>query len=191
MPAWEQAGCCSFIVKRSADLNEEAHTERQPLVGRVKALAEALEGSDINEIELTESGTKITIRRKRTAEPAPLPTAEHGPATTHQASQRSSGTRAVPAGRRAAGPAQGTPPDPGVALIAPLTGVYYSAASPTSAPFVEVGGTISAGQVVCIIEAMKVFNELKAEVSGTVTALLAKNGQLVQKNDALMRIKPI
>jgi acetyl-CoA carboxylase biotin carboxyl carrier protein len=177
--------------KRSADPNEEAYTERQPLVGRVKALAEALEGSDINEIELTESGTKITIRRKRTAEPLPLPTAEHGPATTHHASQRPTGSRAVSSGRRAAGPAQGMPPDPGAAVIAPLTGVYYSAASPTSAPFVEVGGTISAGQVVCIIEAMKVFNELKAEVSGTVTAILAKNGQLVQKNDALMRIKAI
>jgi acetyl-CoA carboxylase biotin carboxyl carrier protein len=164
-------------------------TERQPLVGRVKALAEALEGSDINEIELTESGTKITIRRKRA--PEPVSAAEHGPAPIHHASQRHTGTRAAPTGRRSAGPAQGTPPDPGVAVIAPLTGVYYSAASPTSAPFVEVGGTISAGQVVCIIEAMKVFNELKAEVTGTVTALLAKNGQLVQKNDALIRIKPI
>jgi acetyl-CoA carboxylase biotin carboxyl carrier protein len=177
--------------KRSADLNEEAYTERQPLVGRVKALAEALEGSDVNEIELTESGTKITIRKKRTAEHVPLPTAEHGPAATHHASQRPTGARSAPTGRRAAGPAQGTPPDPGVAVIAPLTGVYYGAASPTSAQFVEVGGTISAGQVVCIIEAMKVFNELKAEVSGTVTAILAKNGQLVQKNDALMRIKLI
>jgi acetyl-CoA carboxylase biotin carboxyl carrier protein len=157
----------------------------------VKALAEALEGSDINEIELTESGTKITIRRKRAPEPSPVPVAEHGPATTHHTSQRSTGARAAPTGRRASGPAQGTPPDPGVAVIAPLTGVYYSAASPTSAPFIEVGGTISAGQVVCIIEAMKVFNELKAEVSGSVTAILAKNGQLVQKNDALIRIKPI
>jgi acetyl-CoA carboxylase biotin carboxyl carrier protein len=165
-------------------------TERQPLVGRVKALAEALEGSDVNEIELTESGTRITIRRKRA--PEPLPTAEHGTATTHHTSQRQTGTRAAPTGRRSAGPAhQGAPPDPGVAVIAPLTGVFYNAASPTSAPFVEVGGTISGGQVVCIIEAMKVFNELKSEVSGTVTAILAKNGQLVQKNDALIRIKPI
>jgi len=180
-----------ILEKRSADPDEEAYTERQPLVGRVKALAEALEGSDINEIELTESGTKITIRRKRTAEPLPLPTAEHGQATSHHASQRPTGSRVAPSGRRTVGPAQGAPTDPGVAVIAPLTGVYYSAASPTSAPFVEVGGTISAGQVACIIEAMKVFNELKAEVSGTVTAILAKNGQLVQKNDALMRIKPI
>jgi acetyl-CoA carboxylase biotin carboxyl carrier protein len=158
----------------------------------VKALAEALEGSDINEIELTESGTKITIRRKRAAEPLPVPSAEHGPAAPqHRASRHSSHTASAPSGRRPAAPGQGTPPDPGVAVIAPLSGVYYNAASPTSAPFVEVGGTVSAEQVVCIIEAMKVFNELKAEVSGTVTAILAKNGQLVQKNDVLMRVKPI
>jgi len=158
----------------------------------VKALAEALEGSDVNEIELTESGTKITIRRKRAAEPVLLPSGEHGPAAPqHRASQRLRSAGSAPGGRRAAAPAQGTPPDPGVAVIAPLTGVYYSAASPTSAPFVEVGGTVSAGQVVCIIEAMKVFNELKAEVSGTVTAMLAKNGQLVQKNDVLIRVKAI
>ena len=78
-----------------------------------------------------------------------------------------------------------------MAIIAPLTGVYYSSPSPSSAPFVEIGGTVQAGQVVCIIEAMKVFNELKSEVSGTVSAILPKNGQLVQKNDALIRIKPI
>jgi acetyl-CoA carboxylase biotin carboxyl carrier protein len=177
--------------KWSADLDEEAYTERQPLVGRVKALAEALEGSDINEIELTEGGTKITIRRRRSPEPLPAQAAEHGQATSRRASPHPTSSRTAGAARRASTPGQGTPPDPGVAVIAPLTGVYYSAASPASAPFIEIGGTISAGQVVCIIEAMKVFNELKAEVSGTVTAILAKNGQLVQKNEALMRVKPI
>jgi acetyl-CoA carboxylase biotin carboxyl carrier protein len=84
----------------------------------------------------------------------------------------------------------GAAPDPGVAIIAPLTGVYYGSPSPSSAPFVEVGHTVQAGQVVCIVEAMKVFNEIKSEMSGTVEAILPKNGQLVQKGDALIRVKP-
>ncbi len=155
------------------------------MVGRVKALAEALEGSEVNEIELFEGGTRITIRRRH--EPAALPE----PAVEHAVTARPSRPRAR--GSRSAGAAAAQPnaPDPGVAIIAPLTGVYYSAPSPSSAPFVEVGGTVQAGQVICIIEAMKVFNELKAELSGTVTAILPKNGQLVQKNDALIRVKPI
>jgi acetyl-CoA carboxylase biotin carboxyl carrier protein len=149
----------------------------------VKALAEALEGSEVNEIELVEGGTRITIRRRH--EPALAEPVE--PAVT----ARPSRPRARVARAAAAKAAQPNTPDPGVAIIAPLTGVYYSAPSPSSAPFVEVGGTVQAGQVVCIIEAMKVFNELKAELSGTVTVILPKNGQLVQKNDALLRVKPI
>jgi acetyl-CoA carboxylase biotin carboxyl carrier protein len=161
-------------------------TERQPLVGRVKALAEALEGSEVNEIELVEGGTRITIRRRH--EPAAL----LEPVVEHAVTARPSRTRARrPRNLGAAAASQANMPDPGVAIIAPLTGVYYSAPSPSSAPFVEVGGTVQAGQVICIIEAMKVFNELKAELSGTVTAILPKNGQLVQKNEALIRVKPI
>lgn len=100
-----------------------------------------------------------------------------------------------PAGRRPRGGGGSAPaapaPDPGIAIVAPLTGVYYSSPSPTSAPFVQVGDPVNAGQVVCIIEAMKVFNEIKSEVSGIASALVPKNGQLVQKGDALIRVKPV
>jgi len=76
-----------------------------------------------------------------------------------------------------------------VAIVAPLTGVFYSSPSPSSASFVEVGQSVQAGQVVCIVEAMKVFNEIKSEVSGTVVSMVAKNGQLVQKGEALIRVQ--
>ena len=76
-----------------------------------------------------------------------------------------------------------------MAVVAPLTGVFYSAASPDADPFVNAGDTIQPGQPVCIVEAMKVFNEIKAEVGGTVAAIVAKNGQLVQKGDALIRVQ--
>ena len=175
--------CSGDIVKRGG---ERRHTERQPLVGRVKALAEALEGSDIYEIELSESGTKITIRRRHEPEPC-----QYQQPSREWTTRRTLALARSRDPREPAGLVNGQPnaPEPGVAIIAPLTGVYYSAPSPSSAPFVEIGGTVQAGQVVCIIEAMKVFNELKSEVSGTVSAILPKNGQLVQKNDALIRVK--
>ncbi len=88
-------------------------------------------------------------------------------------------------------PAASAAPDPGIAVVAPLTGVFYASPSPSSAPFADIGDPVQAGQVVCIVEAMKVFNEVKCEVSGTVAAILPKNGQLVQKGDALIRVKPV
>ena len=76
-------------------------------------------------------------------------------------------------------------------MIAPLTGVFYMASSPTAEPFAKVGDMVQAGQIICIVEAMKVFNEIKTEVSGVVASIPAQNGQLVQRGDALVRIKPL
>lgn len=157
-------------------------TERQSLVSRVKALAEALEGSEVSELDLTEEGVRVHVRRRldtpvyvaaaRAVAPA------HRPART--ATRRHSEAATAP-----------KPAEAGVAIVAPLTGVFYGSPSPTSAAFVEVGETVQAGQVVCIVEAMKVFNEIKSEVSGTVLAIVAQNGQLVQKGEALIRVQPI
>jgi len=164
-----------------------ADTERQPLVWRVKALAEAIEGSDVGELDLTEDGVRILIKRRQ--EPVVMPTATEVRAPARRATlhRRGHAGSAAPA----AGANGAAAPEPGVAVVAPLTGVFYSAPSPNSPPFVQVGDPIQPGQVVCIIEAMKVFNEIKAEVSGTVTAVLPKDGQLVQKGDALIRVKPV
>ena len=82
-------------------------------------------------------------------------------------------------------------PDPSVAVVAPLTGVFYSRPSPSSDAFAQVGETVQPGQVVAIVEAMKVFNEIKAEMGGVIAAILPKDGQLVQKGDALIRVKPV
>ena len=79
--------------------------------------------------------------------------------------------------------------EPGIAVVSPLTGMFYASPSPSSASFVEVGQPVQAGQVVCIVEAMKVFNEIRSEVSGTVIAIVPKNGQLVQKGEALIRVQ--
>ncbi|HLZ24651.1 MAG TPA: biotin/lipoyl-containing protein [Ktedonobacterales bacterium] len=151
----------------------------------MKALAEALEGSEVSELDLTEGGTRILIRRRLEGEVVTLEAPTHPVSAPRRPAARR--PRAADGGNAPAASA----PDPSIAIVAPLTGVYYSAPSPTSALFTQVGDPVNVGQVVCIIEAMKVFNEIKSEVSGIVTALVPKNGQLVQKGDALIRVKPV
>lgn len=165
--------------------------ERQSLVQRVKALAEALEGSEVGELDLTEHGLRIAIRRQLEPEPQYVTQVAEQHASSRGRRHRvaSGPMRRETTGR---GAFAGAPAEnPGVAIAAPLTGVYYNAPSPSSPPFIAVGDTVQAGQVVCIVEAMKVFNEIKAEISGVVVATIATNGQLVQKGDPLIRVNPI
>lgn len=147
----------------------------------MKALAEALEGSDVGELDLTENGLRIHLRRRLDAMVVALPPAS----ATAPGSRRR--PHAAADGASYAEPA----PDPTVAVVAPLTGVFYASPSPTADAYVQVGEAIQPGQTVCIVEAMKVFNEIKAEVGGVVSAIVAQGGQLVQKGDALIRVKPL
>ncbi len=92
----------------------------------------------------------------------------------------------------APGPAPATPSEPAVPLKeikSPMVGTFYAAPSPEAESFVKVGQAISADSVVCIIEAMKVMNEIKAELSGTVVEVLAENGKPVQFGQVLFRLK--
>ena len=75
-------------------------------------------------------------------------------------------------------------------IKAPLVGTFYQAASPDSDPYVEIGAHVEPQTVVCIVEAMKVMNEIKADVSGTIVAVLATNGQAVQYGQALFKVRP-
>lgn len=116
-----------------------------------------------------------------------LKTAEAGQIVAYQ--QPPSG--AAPAAPAAASPAA-TPAVPASDLKeikSPMVGTFYSAASPESDPFLAVGQNIGADSVVCIIEAMKVMNEIKAELSGTVVEILAENGKPVQYGQVLFRVK--
>jgi acetyl-CoA carboxylase biotin carboxyl carrier protein len=75
-------------------------------------------------------------------------------------------------------------------ISSPMVGTYYAAADPDSPPFVEVGQQVSEGTVVCIIEAMKVMNEIKAECRGTIEKVLVRNGEAVEYGQALFRVRP-
>ncbi len=147
-------------------------------IERVEDLVNMLEGSTIGELELTEAGTEIIIRRQ----PAMVMVS----ASTQQSSTSQPGLRIAPGT-----PTDSAKTDTSVAIVAPLTGVYYSSPSPTSPPFVSKGDVVQIGQVVALVEAMKVFNEIQAEVAGRVSELVATTGEVVQKNDALIRIQPM
>jgi len=143
---------------------------------RVEDLINALEGSTIGELELTEDGTEIVIRRQ--------------PGLVATLAPLQLGT-AIQSGIAVGGAGHAPRVDNSVPVAAPLTGVYYEAASPTTPPFVHVGDVIQIGQVIALIEAMKVFNEVTAEVAGRVVAIVATNGAVVQKGDALLRVEPL
>ena len=144
---------------------------------RVEDLINVLEGSSVGELKLTEGETEIIIRR---SPPIVLTTAS----TVVEMHLGLAGANGVP-------PSQMPKVDNSVPIIAPLTGVYYAAASPTTSPFVNAGEIIHVGQVVALVEAMKVFNEINAEVSGRVVSLVAINGSVVQKGDVLMKVEPL
>lgn len=139
---------------------------------RVEDIINVLDGSSVGEIELTEGGTEIIIRRN----PGLLVTA------TEQTVGASTGT---------SGSNRSAKADTTIPVIAPLTGVYYSAASPSTPAFVNIGDVIQVGHVVALIEAMKVFNEITAEVSGRVVSMVATNGAVVQKGDVILRLEPV
>lgn len=147
-----------------------------PWVKRVEALIEALDGSTVGELELREAGTEIIIRRRPDLVLTSAPT------------QQTSAAQPLVLG--------GTKPtaareDRSQPVPTPLTGVYYSAPAPTSPPFVNLGDVIHVGQVIALVEAMKVFNEIQSEIAGRVVSLPAKNGDVVQKGSPLLRVEPL
>lgn len=149
-------------------------------IRKVKKLIELLEESGIDEIEITEGEEAIRISRtSRTlnAQPAPVQyAAQAAPA-------------AAPAPAAAAAPEPEKEPEPsGHAIRSPMVGTFYRAPSPTSPSFVEVGQQVNKGDTVCIVEAMKMMNQIEADKSGTVEAILVENGQPVEYDQPLITI---
>ena len=151
-----------------------------PWIQRIEDLIQVLEGSTVGELELTEAGTHIIIRRRPDMMMVSMPT-QGAAIAVHP-----TGAALTPAA-----PAPAAKEDRSVPIVAPLTGVYYAAPSPTSPAFVTPGSMVAVGQVIALIEAMKVFNEIQSEVAGRVKEIVAVNGEVVQKGDALMKVEPM
>jgi len=150
-------------------------------IRKVKKLIELLEESNIDEIEISEGEESIRISRTSRLAAAP---AQYAFQAAHQAPMQMSAPAAPEA--PAAGPAPVAPA--GHAVKSPMVGTFYRSPSPTSSSFVEIGQKVSAGDTICIIEAMKMMNQIEADKSGTVTAILAENGEPIEFDQPLVMI---
>jgi len=145
---------------------------------KLKTLIELVESSGIAELEISEGEERVRITRSMPAASAPA-----APATSLSSSVAMTGERLAPAA--VAAPA--AEPE-GHAVKSPMVGTFYRAASPGSKPFVDVGDTVQVGDPLCIIEAMKLMNEIEADRAGVVKAILVENGQPVEYGQPLVVI---
>lgn len=156
-------------------------------IRKVKKLIELLEESGVSEIEIKEGEESVRISRHPTgvvhAFSAPPAYAVPAPAAAAVGAPGGAVSGTAPA----AAPAAAHAPDS--IVTAPMVGTFYSSPAPGAKPFVEIGSEVKPGDVLCIIEAMKILNEIEAETAGTVTRVLAENGQAVEYGQPLFVIE--
>ena len=150
-------------------------------IRKIKKLIELLEDSNVSEIEIKEGEESVRIARGGTAPVAAIQPIAAAPAPVAPAP-----IAAAAATSMASEPANDLPP--GNVLESPMVGTFYRSSSPNGKPFVEVGQSVSAGDTLCIIEAMKIMNQIEAETSGTVRAVLVDDGQPVEFGEPLIVI---
>jgi acetyl-CoA carboxylase biotin carboxyl carrier protein len=147
---------------------------------KLKTLIDLVSESNISELEITEADGKVRIVKADPNLVAAGPVAYAAPQMA---------PAAAAAAPQAAAPAEAPAAPAGHTVKSPMVGTFYGAASPGAKPFVEVGSTIKEGEPICIIEAMKIMNEIEADKSGTVTKILCANGQPVEYGQPLFIIE--
>jgi acetyl-CoA carboxylase biotin carboxyl carrier protein len=156
---------------------------------KIKKLIDLLEESNLSEIEIKEGEESVRLARhpKGTvmAAPAAMPMPIHHP--VHEAPRAPVQGMASPVEASTGGRASSNLPD-GHVVRSPMVGTYYASPNPDAAPFVKVGQAVKVGDTLGIIEAMKMFNPIEAEISGTVTAILASSGNPVEFDEPLFVI---
>jgi acetyl-CoA carboxylase biotin carboxyl carrier protein len=146
-------------------------------IRKVKKLIELLESSGIAEIEIAEGEESVRISRY----PQGGPPVAHGyyAAPPFAEAPRAAAAEAAPAA---------PPPPPGHEVTAPMVGTFYASPTPGAKAFVEIGSTVEAGDTLCIIEAMKMMNQIEADVAGKIVSILAENGSPVEFGQTLFVI---
>ena len=152
---------------------------------KLKKLIDLVQESGIAELEITEGEEKVKIVKGGEASVTPLVPA----AVPAKPAPPGTAPAPAPAGPVAASAAAEAPAPSGHLLKAPMVGTFYRSASPESKPFVEVGQNVKAGETVCIIEAMKLMNEIEADATGMIKAILVENGQPVEYGQPLLIIE--
>ena len=160
-------------------------------IRKIKKLIELLEESSLSEIEIVEGEESVRLARGSTAAGSPvhpvLPAQVH--AAAWSAPEASMPAEAPVAAGGEEAPAEEEAIPEGELVRAPMVGTFYAAPSPDAEPFVSLGQRINEGETMCIIEAMKMFNQIEAETSGTVVAILVENGQPVEFDQPLFVIR--
>jgi len=155
---------------------------------KLKKLIDLVQESGISELEITEGEEKVRINRTGPAAAPGAMAIPPAPAIAMPAE-----TAATPAAAAAAGAAVAPQPEvidetDGQTIKSPMVGIFYRAATPGAEPFASIGQVVSAGDTLCIIEAMKLLNEIEAETSGTIKTILVENGQPVEYGQPLFVI---
>ena len=143
---------------------------------KIKTLIQLLQESELAEIEIRDGEESVRLSRASTVTPAPA-----APAVA---------VAAVPSASPEPSPEPEPPAQPqGEQVTSPMVGTYYAAASPTSPPFVKIGDSVNAGDVLCVIEAMKTMNHIESDYTGEVAAILVENAEPVEYGQALFVIR--
>ncbi|MGC4367768.1 acetyl-CoA carboxylase biotin carboxyl carrier protein [Hydrogenophaga sp. R2] len=151
---------------------------------KLKTLIDLVSESNVSELEITEAEGKVRIVKSApVAMAAPVTYTMAPPAAAAPVVEVAAAPAAAPAA--AAAPAEPT----GHIVKSPMVGTFYRASSPGAKAFVEVGSVVKEGETICIVEAMKILNEIEADKSGTVTQILAQNGQAVEYGQPLFVIE--
>ncbi len=183
MPAGEpaQAGATAPVAEAAPAAPQGEDDVR--LLGLIDRLAALLDRSDLTELEVEAGGTGLVLRKPAALAPVAMAaTPVIAPVTTDPA-PAATGERPT-AGR-----------DPAVtakpSIKAPLTGIFYASPAPGSAPYVTAGGEVAVGQIIGLIEAMKLFNEIKSDLAGRVVRVVPESGTLVKAKQPLIEVEPL
>jgi acetyl-CoA carboxylase biotin carboxyl carrier protein len=166
------------------EVEPEVNGADASLLALIDRLSALLDRSELTELEVQVGGTGLLLRKPSAI--APQVVADSGPAAG-PADGAATGASAATA--PAGAPADGPPARP--AVMAPLSGIWYGSPAPGTAPYVSVGGEVAVGQVIGLIEAMKLFNEIKSDKAGRVVKINAENGKLVRAKQPLIEVEPL
>jgi acetyl-CoA carboxylase biotin carboxyl carrier protein len=165
------------MTKAQADPGDES------LLALIDKLAALLDRTELNELEVQVGSTGLVLRKPSALAPVPAVVAA-GAARTDGASAPTAVSTAPTDGTT---PAALTRP----AVMAPLSGIWYGSPAPGSAPYVSLGGEVAVGQVIGLIEAMKLFNEIKSDLAGRVVKIHPESGKLVRAKQPLIEVEPL
>ena len=157
-------------------------------VRKIRRLVELMKEHDLNEIDLRQEDMRIQLRRGITGEGG-VPMAAYPQVAMHMP-QMAAPPLAPQSAAAGAGKSDAAAEDEYAVIASPMVGTFYSASDPDAAPFVKVGDHVGPETTVCIVEAMKVFNEIPAEISGKIVAVLGKNGEPIEFGQPLFKVDP-